>query len=303
MSRLDRPAGGIGRVARETLGTWTRSDAIHWGAALAYYALFSLGPILILMVGISGLVLDASTAGSALIRQLRPVLGSRGASVAETILAQGSFPGFGSLPALGSLALLLVAATAVFANLRGALNATWSVRPSTGPLRTVLRARLTAFTMILIVGLLVVASLALGTVTSVLAPVLERWVPGGQWLVQGLDALVSVLMLWLAFAAIFRVLPDVEIAWRDVWVGALVTALLFVVGKVLISLYLAQSDLASPYGAAGSTFLLLVWIYYSAQIFMLGATFTRVWARLRGRPITAEVGAVRFARRAGPDTS
>lgn len=293
-------APALKRILHETFFTWLTGDVIHWGAALAFYALLSLGPVLILLVGISGLVLDARTAGATIVSELRPVLGARGATVAHTILREGSFPGFGSLPALGSLALLLITSTALFANLRGALNAIWSVRPVTGTLRNVLRDRLAAFIMILIVGALLLASVVLGAATAVLAPYLKSWIPGGTLLVHVLAFAVSTGVLWLACAATFRVLPDGRVAWPDVWVGALATALLFVIGKFLIGLYLAHSNLASPYGAAGSVFLFLVWVYYSAQIFIFGATFTAAWARARGRSIRPKSYAARVTTHTEP---
>ena len=292
-----RPRFRVRDIARQTIKAWLSGDAVHWGAALSYYALFSLGPLLLLLVGTAGLVLDARTASATIINQLRPFFGTRGATVAETILREGSFPGFDSPKALVSIALLLLAGTGVFANLRGALNAVWSVRPVSGTLRNLARTRLSAILMMLTLGLLVLASVLLSTAVSVLAPYLEAQLPGGSWLVRALDLAVSTLFLWVAFAATYRILPDAQIAWRDVWVGALATAILFVVGKALIGLYLGRSDLGSAYGAAGSVFLLLVWLYYSAQIFILGATFTQVWARARGRDILPEDYAVRITER------
>jgi membrane protein len=270
-------------VALRAFRGWLGGGVIHWGAAIAYYALISIAPLLLLGVGVAGLALDARRAGAALVTQLEAVLGPRGAAVAELVLREGSFPGFGSVEALGSVALLLVTASAVFANLRGALNAVWGVEPGGGGLRHALRTRLVALGTILAMGLVIVASVALTTAVNLLAPRIEELLPGGGRLARGLDVGVSVAVLWLAFAALFRLLPDARIAWRDVWTGGFATALLFVGGKTLIAAWLARSSLGSAWGAAGSVFLFLVWLYYSAQIFLLGATFTREWARARGR--------------------
>jgi membrane protein len=279
----DSPAvPGILNIIRRTLRVWLAGDTVHWGAALAYYALASLAPLLLLLVGVAGRALDAPTAGPTIVRQLQPFIGSRGATVAETILREGSFPGFGSFKAIASVALLLVAGTAVFANLRAALNAIWGVKPARAGWRLALRTRLMAFLMILIVGSLVTASVGLSAVIAMLSPLAETWVPQWSFLIRLLDGAVSTVVLWLAFAAIFCILPDAQVALRDALVGALATALLFVIGKTLVGLYLSGSDIGSPYGAAGSIFVFLIWLYYSAQIFLLGATFTAIWAGARG---------------------
>lgn len=282
------PSTHLGSVVRRTFKTWFAGNAIHWGAGLAYYSLISLGPVLLLLVGTAGLVLDAGVAGRAIVGQLEPVLGRRGASVAETVLREGSFPGFNSPQAIVSILLLLVGATAVFANLRAALNAIWSVCPTGGGLRRLVRTRFVAFLMILVVGGLVTTSVVLSAVIALVTPWLELWFPGGSLVVSLLDFALSAVLLWVAFAAVFRILPDARIGWRDVWAGALATALLFSAGKFVLSFYLSHSNLGSTYGAAGSVFVLMVWLYYSAQVLLLGATFTQVLARARGRRIEPE---------------
>ncbi len=270
---------------------------MHWGATLAYFALISLGPVLIVMVGVAGRLLGADSAGDSVVRELQPVLGARGADIAQTVLSEGTFPGFGSPSALLSILLLLLAATAVFANLRGALNEIWKVRAVTGAFRNVLRTRLISFSMILVIGLLILTSTIIGTVVAVLSPYLEGLLPAGSLVARVLELLSSTVVMWLAFAAMFRFVSDARIAWRDLWVGSLFTAILFVLGKFLIGLYLAQSNLASLYGAAGTLFLFLVWLYYSAQIVLLGATFTREWVRGRGREIVPHAYAARVETR------
>jgi len=284
---------GLRDTLRETVRTWLRGDSIQWGAALSYYALFSLGPLLLLSVGFLGLVLDADAAGATIVRELTTLIGERAARVAETILREGSFPSFDSIEALGSALLLLVAATAVFVNLRRALNAVWSVRPIAGPVITMIRIRLTAFLIVLVLGVLIAVSVLLGAGAAYFAPVLERAFPYGGLLGRLLESAISLAVLWVGFSLIFRVLPDAKIAWRDAGLGGLVTAFLFTAGKLLIGIYLTRSDLGSAFGAAGSVFLFLIWLYYSAQIFLLGATFTAVWARARGREIEPEDHAAR----------
>jgi membrane protein len=285
------------RIAWRSIRAWLGGGALHWGATLAYFGLISLGPVVLLVVGVGGRLLGADRAGNTVVRELEPLLGARAATIAETVLAEGTFPGFGSLAALLSLLLLLVAASAVFANLRAALNTIWFVRPVSGTFRNLLRTRLTAFAMIIAVGGLVLASTVAGALVGVLAPYLEGRLPFGGVLARILELVSSTVVLWVAFAATFRFVSDARIAWRDLWAGALFTAVLFVVGKFLIGLFLAQSNLASLHGAASTLFVFLLWLYYSAQIFLLGATFTREWAYGRGREIVPRDHAARVETR------
>ena len=279
---------------------WLGEGVMHWGAALSYYTLFSLGPVLIFLVGTAGMFFDDAAAREQILSQLRLLLGSRGAEIADTILVQATFPGFGSVQALLSLLALLVGATAVFGNIQGALNDIWHVKPVTGTVRNALRTRLMAFVMILVLGGLVFLSFLVSAATSLLAPFIEARLPGGSLLVRALDFGVSTALLWLVFAAVYQVLPDARIAWRDVWVGGLVTAVLFAIGKLAIGGFLGRRDPGSVFGAAGSLFALLIWIYYSAQIFLVGASFTEVWARSRGRAIRPEPYAGRVVQRVVP---
>jgi membrane protein len=288
---------GIRRIAWRTLEHWLGGGIMHWGASLSYYTLFSMAPLLVFFTGIAGMLFDASATQAEILSQLRTVLGSRGADIAATVLRQASFPGFGSFASVLTLLLSIVGATAVFNNLQGALNEIWGVKPVTGTVRNALRTRLISFLMILMTGGLIIVFFVFSTAASVMMPFIEARLPSGSLLVKAVDFTLSTAILWLAFAAIYRWLPDVEIAWRDVAAGALTTAVLFVVGKILIGAFLGGRDIGSVFGAAGSLFAVMVWIYYSAQIFLIGACFTQVWAHSRGRSIRPATYAGRVIQR------
>lgn len=294
-SQHDADLGPL-RIAWRTLDHWLGGGIMHWGAALSYYTLFSMGPLLAFITGTAGMLFDASATQTEILEQLRTVLGPRGADIAATVLRQASFPGFGSFASLFALLLSLVGATAVFNNLQGALNEIWDVQPVTGTVRNALRTRLISFLMILMTGGLILVFFLFSTAASVMMPFIEARLPVGSLLVKTVDFTLSTSILWLAFAAIYRWLPDVEIAWRDVAAGALTTAILFVVGKLLIGAFLGGRNVGSVFGAAGSLFAVMVWIYYSAQIFLIGACFTEIWARSRGRAIRPAAYAGRVVR-------
>jgi membrane protein len=276
-----------------TLDEWLEADVMHWGAALSYYTLLSLGPVLLLLTSAAGTLVGTAEAQAEIVSQLTIVLGPRGADVAEALLDETSFPGLGSWSSLVSLLVLLIAATAVFSNVQGALNEVWRVKALSGTILNALRTRMIAFLMILVLGGLVLFFVLFTTAAALMLPVVEARVPWAPTLLRIADPIVSVIVLWIAFAAVYRVLPDVVIQWRDVIVGALVTAILFTLGKGVLGPFLARTNVTSMFGAAGSVFGLMVWVYYSAQVFLIGASFTRVWAEARGREILPETYAGR----------
>lgn len=283
------------RVAGRALQEWQDDGAVQWGAAIAYYSVVSLAPLVVLAITLLGRIFGSEAAEARILDQVELLAGPRGVELARTILQEASRPELGSLGAILTVALLLLGATAVFANFQNALNRIWSVQPRTGIVRNLVRTRVAAFFMVLALGGLMVVSVVAGTLTEWAGPVLnplDRLVP----FVQIVDVLTSLLLLWLLVGFTYKVLPDVRIAWKDVWVGALVTAGLLVVGKHLLALFLARNAFASMYGTAGSLFLLLLWVYYSAQVFFLGAELTQVWAEERGREIVPEDYAVRVDR-------
>jgi membrane protein len=270
-------------VMREAGVAWWRGESLRHGAALAYYSVFSLAPILVISVGVAGFVFGEEAAAGHVVRELRGLVGPEGGRAIQQLIEKASLDREAGLTATLSGALvLLVGASGAFAELQSALNRIWGARaePSAG-WRRLLRTRLASFSMVLVIGFLLLASL----VVSAGIAALEVWAGGRVRILQPLLAAlhggVSLAVVACLFASIFRVLPDVYIPWRDVWLGGALSATLFVVGKAGIGLYLGNTSIASAYGAAGSVVVLLVWIYYSAQILFFGAELTRVMSRRR----------------------
>lgn len=262
-------------------------DVIHWGASLAYYSLISLAPLVVLAMTILGKVVGQGQAEDWILDQVGLLAGPRGQEIAATVLEQATGPELGSWGAIITVGLLLFGATAVFTNLQGALNRIWGVRAGSPFLRNIIRTRVAAFTMVLALGGLLLVSMLTSTMVSWVGPLvdpLSDYLP----LVRIGELLTSVLLLWVFVSAVFIILPDVKISWHDTWVGALATAVLLYLGKYALAAFLARNAFASMYGTAGSLFLLLMWIYFSGQVFFLGAEFTQVWARARGRQIEPE---------------
>lgn len=272
---------------------WQEDDAIRWGAAIAYYSVVSLAPLVVLAVAGLGRLVEDERAERWILDQVDLLAGPQAVEVARGVIDQAGGMDPTSLGGLVTVLLLLFGATAVFANLQRALNEIWAVEPRSGMLRNLVRSRIAAFATVLLLGGLIVLSLVLGTVLGWVRPLIapiEQLFP----LFRIADLLTSLLLLWVAVTAVFWVLPDVRISWRDVRTGAFVTAVLLVLGKLALSSFLATSASASLYGTAGAIFLLLLWVYYSAMVFFLGAEFTQVWARERGREIVPEDYAVRI---------
>lgn len=271
-------------------------ECLTRGAGIAYFTLFSVGPLLFIVTGIAGLMFDRAQIDGALGAQLTGIVGERGAAEVRTMAdnALGDARGGWAL-AIGLVALLITASGA-FASLQSALNAIWKaeVPEADSIVETVSRlvkARAAALGLVGATGFVMIASLAVSAAISSLASWFERALPGGAVLAFLLNSAVTVVILTTLFAAIFRILPDRKLAWRDVFVGALVTAILFTIGKSAISFYIGYSAIAAGFGAAGALIILLVWIYYSALIFLAGAEFTRAWASRRGSRHTAPVPA------------
>ena len=279
-------------LVKKTLEAFLADSALHWGASLAYYSLISLAPLVILGMTLLGKVAGAGQAETWILEQVRLLSGPRGVELAQTVLQEASRPEMGSLGAVLTVLLLLFGATAVFVNLQNSLNEIWEVKAGSGILRDLLRARLSAFLMVLSLGGLILASVLVSTIVNWVGPVLDP-LDSAFPFVRLVDNLASLFLLWLFVSAAFWLLPDAKVAWRDVWIGALTTAGLLVLGKILLASFLARHSLGSMYGTAGSILLLMMWVYYSTQVLLLGAEFTKVWARSRGREIQPENYAVR----------
>jgi len=274
----------VGGLVKEAVGAWIDDYAPSMGAALAYYTVFSIAPLLLIAISVAGLVFGVDAARGEVVEQLRGLMGEPAAQAIEAMVDSANQPGKGVLSALVGSALLLVGATTVFAELQDALDRIWRApeRTKHSGVWSLLRARLLSFGLILAVGFLILVSLvfsaAMAALGRWLGPAFEDW----EVVAGVVDFVVSFSLVSGLFALIYKVMPRVHVAWRDVWVGAVVTAALFAIGKLLIGLYIGKSGVTSVFGAAGSLAVLLLWVYFSAQIFLLGAEFTWVYAHKLG---------------------
>ncbi|RYF01877.1 MAG: YihY/virulence factor BrkB family protein [Comamonadaceae bacterium] len=264
--------------------SWVDDYAPSMGAALSYYTVFSLAPLLVIVIAIAGLVFGQEAARGEVFAQLSGLLGSDAAKTVEELLNAASKPSQGIPSAVIGVVVLLIGATTVFGELQDALDRIWRapVREGSTGLWGLLRARVLSFGMILGIAFLLMVSLVMSAAVSALG---KWWSPAfGGWelLAQAINALVGFVFTTVVFAMIYKIMPRVSVRWRDVWMGAAITALLFSVGRMLIGLYIGKTALASGYGAAGSLVVVFVWVYYSAQIFLMGAEFTWVYARTWG---------------------
>ena len=279
MKRVDLPFA----LLRQSVLAWVDDDAASKGAALAYYTLFSLAPLLLIVISVAGLVFGADAARGEIFGQLQGLLGAPGAAAVQQLLESVQQPAQGWWGTALGLALMLLGATTVFAELQNTLDRIWRApaRPA-GGVWQLLRARVLSFGLILGLGFLLMVSLLLSAAVSAAqrwwSPALAHW---DGW-VTLLNLGSTFALVTLMFAMIYKVMPRVRIEWSDVWVGALVTACLFTVGRLGLGLYLGLGSVGSAFGAAGSLVVVLVWVYYSAQIFLLGAEFTWVYAHALG---------------------
>jgi membrane protein len=255
------------QLLKETYAQWSTAKPFQLAAALAYYTLFSLAPLLLIAIAIAGLVFGHDATEHQLLTTFQGVMGPQGAQAVEGLLRSASTPASGMVATVIGIVTLLIGAGGVVGQLQEALNTIWEVEAKAeSGVWGVLRTRFVSFALVLGVGFLL------------LMQVMQGVLPGGEVLWQGIEFLVSVGLITLLFALIYKVLPDVEIPWRDVWIGAGMTAVLFTIGKFLLGLYLGRKGVTSPYGAAGSLVLVLLWVYYSGLIFLFGAAFTKVHA-------------------------
>lgn len=289
-------------IVKQTGSDWLDDGASRLAASLAFYTLLSLAPLVIIAVAIAGVVLGPEAARGQIADELSRVVGRDAARGLQAVVASAQSPASGTVGTIIGVITLFVGASGVFGELQYALNAIWEVRakPGRGIVGEV-KDRFFSFTMVLGVAFLLLVSLLLSTLLSAIGHSFAPLLPGGELAWQVCNFAFSLALVTGLFALIFKYVPDVEIAWQEVWAGAGVTALLFTIGKSLLGIYLGKASIGSSYGAAGSLVVLVVWVYYSAQILFLGAEFTQVQARLRGRSIRPSRKAVAFRR--GADLS
>lgn len=280
-------------TVKETVNDWLDDGAMSLAAALAYYSLLSLAPLLVISVAVAGLVFGQDAARGQVAGELGGVVGAEAAEGIQSVVANAQSPVSGVLSTIVGVVTLFVGASGVFGELQSSLNSIWEVKRKPGRgIWGEVKDRFWSFTMVLGVAFLLLVSLLLNSLLSALGATFSQALPGGELLWQGLNALFSLAVITGLFALIFKYVPDAEVKWRDVWLGAAVTAALFTIGKLLLGLYLGKAAIGSSYGAAGSLIALVVWVYYAAQILLLGAEFTQVQARRSGREIRPAQGAL-----------
>ena len=272
------------RILKSTARGYTANNALSRGAAIAYYTVFSLAPVLVIIIAVAGLVFGEEAARGAIVGQISGLMGEQGAEAIQEMIKGASGQKKGILATVIGIAALIVTASGVFSEMQAALNAVWKVQSRHGTVGALVRARLSSLGLVMTLGFLLLVSLVVSAALASLKGWLNAFVPGLELVMFAVNLVISLGLITLLFAAIYKVLPDQLLSWRDVLVGSFATAVLFAVGRSAISLYIGSSSVASGYGAAGALAVVFVWIYYSSQIFLFGAEFTRAYAEERGSP-------------------
>jgi membrane protein len=290
-------AEALWHLLKDTVTQWSDDNATRLAAALAFYSVLSLAPLLVLAVAIAGWAFGDEAARGQIAAQLGSIVGPKAGEGIQTVLKHAQEPGESVFGSIVGIVVLLFGASGVFGELQAALNAIWEVQPKPGrAVWTAIRERFFSFSMVMGVAFLLLVSMLLSAALSAVGEFFSNSLPGGAGLWQALNFAISFAVITLLFALILKVIPDVKLTWSTVWPGALFTAFLFSAGKYALGLYLGRASVASPYGAAGSVVVLVIWIYYAAQILFLGAEFTRAYARLSGADIKATRGAEPIAK-------
>ncbi len=267
-------------LVKKTVSSWAGDFAPSMGAALAFYTVFSIAPLLLIVTAVAGYFFGVNAARGEIVSQLTGLMGKAGAQAVEVIIASANNPSQRSIAAAIGVVVFLVGATTVFNELQDSLNRIWKAPrgPRTTGVFTLVRARLLSFGMILAIAFLLMVSLLVSAALSALGKWWEPLFSGWESVAQVLNFVLSFALITVLFALIFKIMPQTGVRWRDVWIGAAITSMLFTVGKQLVGLYLGRSSVVSSFGAVGSLAVVLLWVYYSAQIFLLGAEFTWVYS-------------------------
>ncbi len=286
------------QLFRRAFQIWLESQAFVYAAALAFFTVFSIAPVMIVAVAVVGVVLGDEAASGQILAELQGAIGTQAAEFVQVAVQNAQLDASGIWATVLGVGLIIVGATTVFAQMQTALNAIWDVRPrpnSSGLLRLLL-ARLMSLTVLLAIGFVLLVSLLISIAVQVVVTYAEGWLPMSDSLLMVADVSLSLLVITVLFAAIFRILPDVVLSVRDVLPGAVLSAVLFTLGRAVIAEYLARSAPGSAYGAAGSLVMLLIWVNYSSLILLFGAAFNRACLEYREQPIRSRRGAVRVKR-------
>jgi membrane protein len=284
------------RMVKATVNAWIDDFAPSMGAAIAYYTIFSIAPMLVIAIAVAGMIFGQEAAQGEIVSQLRGLIGNEGAIAVQGLLKSANEPTGGVIATVLSVITLAIGATAVFAELQSALDRIWRVPVAAkeGGIWNLVRTRLLSFGFVLGLGFLLIVSLVVSAALAALGTWWGAWFEGWQLVLQLLNFFISIAVFTALFSLIYKFMPRVSLSWHDVWVGAISTTLLFTAGKYLIGLYLGKAGMTSGFGATGSIALLLAWVYYSAQIFLLGAEFTWIYANNYGsRASRAERDAAR----------
>jgi membrane protein len=268
----------IWKLLKDTVLSFIEDEALSRGAAIAFYTVTSLAPVLLIVVAIAGLAFGQDAAQNAIVAQLSDLMGSQTAEVLQSAVASASGASSGIIATIVGIITLMVAASGVFGEMQSTLNAIWKAEPAGISVSRLIRARAASLGLVAALGFLLMVSLVVSAVLTAFGNHLNSILPFGKLLLPAAHFIVSLLLISVLFAAIYKILPDRHLEWRDVVVGGVVTAVLFNIGKSLIGWYIGSSAVASSYGAAGALIVLLLWVYYSVQIFLLGAEFTKVYA-------------------------
>jgi membrane protein len=274
--------GSAWTLISESVNAFIDDEALTRGAAIAFYTLTSIGPVLFIVVAIAGVVFGEDAARGAISDQLGGLMGQQVSDLLQTAIQSASQRSSGIIAAAVGIGTLIITASGVFTEMQQALNVIWRAEPRGTTMSRLIRARAVSLGLVGALGFLLLVSLVISTLLSALSDYINAYLPSGHIILQTLTFLISFSLITLLFGAIYKVLPDRSIEWHDVLMGAFVTAFLFTVGKLLISFYIGSTAIASSYGAAGSLIVVLLWIYYSTQIFLLGAEFTKVYASHHG---------------------
>jgi membrane protein len=270
------------RMLKDTVLAFIDDEALSRGAAIAFYTVTSIAPVLLIVIAIAGLAFGRDAAQNAITEQLSGLMGQQTAEVLQTAVASAANKSSGVVATIIGIITLMVTASGVFGEMQTALNVIWKAKPKGTTVSPLIRARAASLGLVAALGFLLMVSLVVSTMLTAFGNYLDSVLPFGKVILNVLNVVVSLVLISFLFAAIYKVLPDRDLEWGDVVVGAIVTAVLFTIGKWLISWYIGSSAVASSFGAAGALIVLLLWVYYSAQIFLLGAEFTKVYANTHG---------------------
>ena len=273
---------GAWKLLRATIRGFIEDGALSHGAAMAFYAATSMAPILLIVVAIAGLVFGREAAQNALAVQLTGLMGQESADMLQTAVKSASSKSSGILATVFGVFALLVTASGVFGEMQSSLNVIWKTKPEGSTISRLVRARAASLGLVAALGFLLMVSLVTSAAITALGTIINAYLPFGTFILSVLNVAISFSLISALFASIYKVLPDRRLEWRDVWVGAAVTAALFTVGKSLIGWYIGSSAVSSSYGAAGALIIVLLWVYYSSEIFLLGAEFTRAYSLRHG---------------------